>query len=153
MLRLLTRSLFQKNGKRKENSLHRDGTKRDSIVDYPGPAPISPFTGCVSVNLSNDSGKTYSQHDDSLWSTAAALSMWFIFGKWLNNLFHLCQVHLLNIYCAHSRCCTLHHSDAYKVNILVEHLIEALTSTIKMIMMFETVQLRNFTLDIHVGPC
>lgn len=130
--------LSQKNSKRKEDSLHSKGTKRDSIADYPGPHLFLPFTGCVSMNLFNDAGKTYSQHDGSLWSSAPILSIRLISGKWLNNLPQLRQVHLLNIYWVHSRCCTLHHSDAYKVNIQAEHSTEALTSTIKVIMMFET---------------
>lgn len=35
--------LSQKNNKRKEDSLHGDGTEWDSIVDYLGPATISPI--------------------------------------------------------------------------------------------------------------
>lgn len=35
--------LSQKNSKRKEDSLHSDDTRRDSIADYPGPTPISPI--------------------------------------------------------------------------------------------------------------
>ena len=40
-LSFLTVLLSQKNSKRKEDSLHSDGTEWDSIVDYPGPATIS----------------------------------------------------------------------------------------------------------------
>ena len=35
----------QKNSKRKEDSLHGEGTEWDSIVDYPGPATVSPIHG------------------------------------------------------------------------------------------------------------